>query len=127
MSLLARTPRPHRTGRAVGLVRAHAPAPWGWGLSGLLLGALLSVLWFAPARWLAGAVRQASAGQVLLQDARGTVWSGSAQFTLTGGQLLPAAALAALVGSVLERCHFAGVRQPFKLACRDSDGFGHAF
>ncbi len=61
------------------------PAPWGWGASGLLLGALLSVLLFAPARWLAGAVRQASGGQVLLLDARGTVWSGSARFTLTGG------------------------------------------
>jgi general secretion pathway protein N len=66
-------------------VRANARAPWGWGLSGVLLGALLSVLVFAPARWLAAAVRQASDAQVLLQDARGTVWSGSAQLTLTGG------------------------------------------
>lgn len=65
--------------------RAHAPAPWGWGLSGVLLGVLLSVLLFAPARWLAAAVRQATDAQVLLQDARGTVWSGSAQLTLTGG------------------------------------------
>jgi general secretion pathway protein N len=61
------------------------PAPWGWGVSGLLLGALLSVLLFAPAGWLAGAVRQASGGQVLLLDTRGTVWSGSAQLTLSGG------------------------------------------
>jgi len=85
VSLLARTPRlqkPVHTGR---LVRSTTSAPWGWGLSGVLLGALLSVLWFAPARWLAGAVRQVSAGQVLLQDARGSVWSGSAQLTLTGG------------------------------------------
>lgn len=85
MSLLTRTTRPQSSVRAGVLARAGVQAPWGWGLSGLLLGALLSVLWFAPARWLAGAVRQASAGQVLLQDARGTVWSGSALLTLTGG------------------------------------------
>lgn len=85
MSLLTRTPRHQRSVRAGRLARTGAQAPWGWGLSGVLLGALLAVLLFAPARWLAGAVRQASAGQVLLQDARGTVWSGSAQLTLTGG------------------------------------------
>jgi len=67
-------------------------APWGWALAGVLLGLLLSMLVFAPARWLASAVRQASHGQVLLEDARGTVWSGSAQFTLTGGAGSPAAA-----------------------------------
>lgn len=82
MRLLTRTPGTSASFRAA---RSGAPAPWGWGLSGVLLGALLSVLLFAPARWLAAAVRQASAGQVLLQDARGTVWSGSAQLTLTGG------------------------------------------
>jgi general secretion pathway protein N len=50
-----------------------------------VLGALSSVLAFAPARWLAAAVQQGSRGQVLLEDARGTVWSGSAQLILTGG------------------------------------------
>ncbi len=60
-------------------------APWGWALTGLLLGLLLSVLLFAPVRWLASAVRQASNAQVQLDDARGTVWSGSALLTLTGG------------------------------------------
>jgi general secretion pathway protein N len=47
------------------------------------------VLWalaaFAPARWLADAVAGLSGGQVLLAEARGTVWNGSAQLVLTGG------------------------------------------
>jgi general secretion pathway protein N len=49
------------------------------------LGLLLCVLVFAPARWLATWLQQASAGQLLLQDARGTLWTGSARLTLTGG------------------------------------------
>lgn len=40
----------------------------------------------APARWLAQAVARASAGQLLLNEPRGTVWNGSAQLVLTGGQ-----------------------------------------
>lgn len=60
-------------------------APW-WGLAGALLGLLLGLLWFAPAAWLAGAVQSATGGHVLLADARGSVWSGSAQLLLTGGQ-----------------------------------------
>ena len=63
----------------------HPHTPWGWAMGGVVLGVLLSVLVFAPARWLAAAVRQASNGQVLLEGAQGTVWSGSAQLTLTGG------------------------------------------
>lgn len=83
--LFARTFRPKAQRRAGLPVRASAPAPWAWGLSGALLGLLLSVLVFAPARWLAATVSQASGGQVLLQEARGTVWSGSAQLLFTGG------------------------------------------
>jgi general secretion pathway protein N len=61
-------------------------APWGWAVGGLLLGALLALVLFAPARWLADAVQRASAGQVLLADARGTVWNGTARLVLTGGE-----------------------------------------
>ena len=85
MTLLARAPRPQAISRARRPARAKAPAPWAWGLGGVLLGALLSVGVFAPARWLAAAASQASGGQVLLQEARGTVWSGSAELLLTGG------------------------------------------
>jgi len=61
------------------------PAPWRWAAAGLLAGGLVAVVAFAPARWLAGWVSQASAGRALLQDARGTVWNGSALLTLAGG------------------------------------------
>ena len=65
---------------------APPPAPWRWAVAGLCLGALPALLAWAPAHWLAAGVEKASGGQVLLQDARGTVWGGSAQLVLTGGQ-----------------------------------------
>ncbi len=73
-------------------LKTQVMSPWRWGLSGALVGALVGLLWFAPAHWLAAAVHQASHGQISLQDARGTVWDGSAQLTLTGGAGSPAAA-----------------------------------
>ena len=60
-------------------------APWGWAAAGVLVGVLPTVISFAPAHWLARAVDSATGGQVLLAQARGTVWTGSAQLVLTGG------------------------------------------
>ncbi len=60
-------------------------APWGWAVGGIALGLLFAVLLFAPARWLSGAVARATEGRLLLADARGTVWTGSAQLMLAGG------------------------------------------
>ena len=60
-------------------------SPWRWAVAGLCLGMLPALLLWAPARWLAAGVARASGGQVQLQDARGTVWNGSAQVLLTGG------------------------------------------
>ncbi|HSQ73440.1 MAG TPA: type II secretion system protein N [Rubrivivax sp.] len=57
----------------------------GWALSGAALGATLAVVALAPAAWLADAVARASEQRLLLADARGTVWSGSAVPVLTGG------------------------------------------
>lgn len=51
-----------------------------------LLGLLLALLLFAPARWLAHALGQASAGQLQLVNARGSVWNGQADVLLTGGE-----------------------------------------
>ncbi|MBC7733740.1 MAG: type II secretion system protein N [Bacteriovorax sp.] len=50
-----------------------------------MLGVAVALVAFAPAAWLARAVALASDQRVLLADARGTVWSGSAVAVLTGG------------------------------------------
>jgi general secretion pathway protein N len=64
--------------------RARA-ASLRWAIAGSVLGLAIGVVVFAPARWLASAVASASGDKLLLADARGTVWSGSAVPVLTGG------------------------------------------
>ncbi len=61
----------------------HASTRWAvWGaVVGVLVGAVL----FAPASWLAYALTRTSDQRLLLADAQGTVWNGSAQVVLTGG------------------------------------------
>jgi general secretion pathway protein N len=58
---------------------------WRYAVIGGVLGLVLAMLIWAPARWLAWGVAQASQGQVQWLDARGTVWAGSAQLLLSGG------------------------------------------
>jgi general secretion pathway protein N len=70
---------------AVRTPRAAREVPWSWAATGAVLGLVLSLVLFAPARWLTAGVESASGGKVLLADARGTVWDGSAQLVLTGG------------------------------------------
>ena len=62
-----------------------APTAWRWAWAGALVGLVLAVLAFAPARWLAALLQQASGGHVLLLAPRGSVWQGSAQLALSGG------------------------------------------
>lgn len=62
-----------------------SPAPWGWAGAGALTGLLLALLLFAPARWLAALVRQASGERITLLAPRGSFWQGSAQLVLSGG------------------------------------------
>jgi len=64
---------------------AWPSAPWAWAGGGAALGLLLALVLFAPAQWLAGAVKSASGGHLLLNEPRGTVWNGSAQLLLAGG------------------------------------------
>lgn len=54
-------------------------------LAGLVCGVLGAVVAFAPASWLARAVAQGTGGHLLLADARGSIWTGSAVAVLTGG------------------------------------------
>lgn len=64
--------------------RARA-ASLRWAIAGGVVGAVIGIVAFAPASWLASAVASASGERLLLTDARGTVWSGSAVPVLTGG------------------------------------------
>ena len=60
-------------------------AGWRHAVWGALLGMGLAMTVWAPARWLAWGVNQASQGQVQWLNPRGTVWQGSAQLVLSGG------------------------------------------
>jgi len=62
-----------------------APRQWPWWAAGLVLGTLLTLLVTAPASLLAGWIHETSGQRLLLADARGSVWSGSAVLVLTGG------------------------------------------
>lgn len=64
---------------------APLTAPWRWAVSGAVAGLLVTTLLQAPARWLTAGLQQMSQGRVVFQEARGTVWNGSARVTLTGG------------------------------------------
>lgn len=57
-------------------------APWAWAVAGVLAGGLLATALFAPARWLAWGLAQATQQRVQLLQPQGSVWNGSAQLTL---------------------------------------------
>jgi general secretion pathway protein N len=59
--------------------------PWAWAGAGALLGLATTVVLQAPADWLASAINQSTTGKVVLAEARGTVWTGSARLLLSGG------------------------------------------
>jgi general secretion pathway protein N len=80
---MSRRRRPFAPSRFDGL--APPRRSWPWWAAGLAVGGLLTLLLQAPASWLAAGVASATQQRVLLADARGTVWSGSAVLVLTGG------------------------------------------
>lgn len=57
-----------------------------WGLAGALTGALIGLLAFAPATWLAQGLASASQNYILLDQPQGTIWGGSGILVLTGGR-----------------------------------------
>jgi len=56
-----------------------------WAAAGAVVGAMFGLASFAPAAWLASAVSSATGDRLLLTDARGTLWNGSALPVLSGG------------------------------------------
>ncbi|MEO6363211.1 MAG: type II secretion system protein N [Caldimonas sp.] len=56
-----------------------------WAVAGTIFGVVVGFVLFAPAAWLAQAIASATGERLILSDARGTVWSGSAVAVLTGG------------------------------------------
>jgi general secretion pathway protein N len=76
--------------------------------AGALLGAVVALVVYAPAAWLAGGVAWASGQRLLLADARGTLWQGSAVLVLTGGA--DSRDAAALPGRLAWRVGLAGTR-----------------
>jgi general secretion pathway protein N len=78
-----------------------------WSFWGVGAGALAAIVAFAPAAWLASGIASATGQRLLLTDARGTVWSGSAQPVLTGGPGSREAA--ALPGRLAWTLHWRGL------------------
>lgn len=58
---------------------------WAAAGAGVVVGAALVAVVWAPATWLAAAVTDATGQRLVLAEARGTVWQGSAVLVLTGG------------------------------------------
>ena len=74
-----------RTHRQTTRDQAQVPKVWRYAAAGAILGLAVGLSVWAPARWLAWGVAQASQGQVQWLTPRGTVWNGSAQLVLSGG------------------------------------------
>ena len=69
--------------RTASTTRTSARSAW----TGAGLGLALAFIVQAPAHWLTRVIEQASGERVLLPDAQGTVWNGSAQWVLNEGPL----------------------------------------
>lgn len=59
---------------------------WLWPVLGAVAGVVLALVWFFPAAWVTGWVGKASSQRVMLVNAEGTLWNGSAVVVLTGGE-----------------------------------------
>ena len=88
-----------------------------WAVGGAVIGVVGALVAFAPAAWLAGAVASATQQRLLLSDARGTVWNGSAVAVLTGGEgSRDASSLPGRLGWTL-RPHGLGLEVQLQHAC----------
>ncbi len=92
-------------------------APWRTAVWAACWGALGALIVFAPAAWFALGLQSATGGHLLLADAQGSVWRGSAQLLLTGGQgSSDAASLPGRVNWTL-RPAFSGARMALSMPC----------
>ncbi len=93
------------------------PSYWRTAVGAFSLGGMAALIAFAPAAWLAQGVQAATGGHVLLADAQGSVWRGSAQLLLTGGQGTQDAA--SLPGRVQWQLapNWSGVRMQLQVSC----------
>jgi general secretion pathway protein N len=78
--------RGRRGDSTAGLAAPAARVTRRWAALGVLIGAVVALIVFAPARWLAAGLASASQGRVLLADTSGSLWSGSAVLVLAGGE-----------------------------------------
>lgn len=89
MPALSRSPRSVFPGIRRAASPRDTPSPirrlWPYALGGALLGAAATLVWQFPASWAVAWVSAATQQRVLLQDARGTVWNGSAVLGVSGG------------------------------------------
>ncbi|MDR2001360.1 MAG: type II secretion system protein N [Zoogloeaceae bacterium] len=58
---------------------------WRWAAAGAVVGVIAALVAYAPAHWLAAALRSASDDHLRLLDTRGTIWNGSAAVVLASG------------------------------------------
>lgn len=73
-----------RSARAA-LLPTPKPRTRRWAWAGGVLGLLLALVTYAPAAWLASGLAAATQQRLLLADARGSIWSGSARLILSAG------------------------------------------
>jgi len=95
--------------------RSPIGAPVALTVAAAIACVLVVVIWNAPANWLALYVARKTDGLVLLADAEGTVWSGSAVLGLGaahGQSTEPVGARLALPGRIIWRLEWTGVLAP---------------
>lgn len=67
------------------LMPARQRKGWRWAALGIVIGVVLAVVLFAPARWLAASLSNWSQGRILLANPSGTVWNGAATLVFASG------------------------------------------
>ncbi len=82
---MVRRPRPLLAASAMPSAPAAGRRSFRWAAAGTLLGLLSALVLCAPAAWLASALASATNQRLLLADARGSVWNGSARVILSPG------------------------------------------